>query len=163
VPTSRTRDTSGFTLIETLIAMGLVTIGLLALAGAIGFGSRALLGSQDQLVASQRAAEAIEGVFKARDSRVLLWARIQNALGASGSDGGVFLDGPQSLRNPGPDGVINTVDDSGEVEPGLREFTREIEIRNLGPSLRRVRVIVRYPVAGGTREFVLITFVSSYA
>jgi hypothetical protein len=24
-------------------------------------------------------------------------------------------------------------------------------------------VIVRYPVAGGTREFVLITFVSSYA
>jgi prepilin-type N-terminal cleavage/methylation domain-containing protein len=157
------RNDSGFTLIETLIAMGILGVGLLGLAGAIAFGTRALLGSQHQLLASQQAAEAIEGVFKARDSRVLTWAQIRNAGGASGSDGGIFVDGPQPLRNPGPDGVNNTNDDSGTPAGVLADFTREIEIRDIGPSLRQVRVIVRYPAAGGVRDFVLTTFVSSYA
>ena len=163
MPVERDTCADGFSLIETLVAMGLLSVGLLALAGTIGFGSRALLGSQHQLVASQRAAEAIEGVFKARDSRVLTWTQIRNNEGESGSDGGVFVDGPQPLRDPGPDGVINTADDTGQADGAVNAFTREIEIRDLGPSIRRVRVIVRYPAAGGIREFVLTTFVSSYA
>jgi prepilin-type N-terminal cleavage/methylation domain-containing protein len=153
----------GFTVIETLIAMSLLGVGLLALAGALAFGIRGVLGSQHQLVASQRAAEAIEGVFKARDSRVLTWTQIRNLAGASGTDAGVFLDGPQPLRGPGVDGVINTADDDQAVAAEVADFTREIEIRDISASLRRVRVIVRYPAAGGTRAFELVTFVSSYA
>ena len=54
-------------------------------------------------------------MFAARDSHKLTWAQIRNVQGASGSDNGVFLDGPQPLRTAGADGVVNTADD-GPVE-----------------------------------------------
>lgn len=108
-------DDQGFTLIEVTIAMIMVMVGVLALAGGIALGARQITGSQDQLLASERAAEAAETVFKARDSRVLTWAQIKNVNGASGADGGVFLDGPQPIKDPGNDGLINTADDGALV------------------------------------------------
>ena len=58
------RDAPGFTLIEVTIAMIMVMVGVLAIAGAIALGAREVTGSQDQLLASERAAEAAESVFK---------------------------------------------------------------------------------------------------
>ncbi|MDQ3069105.1 MAG: prepilin-type N-terminal cleavage/methylation domain-containing protein [Acidobacteriota bacterium] len=174
------REQSGFTLVEALVAMGVTVVGVLSLAAALAFGTRMLLGSQGQIVASQRAAEAIEAVFKARDSRVIAWSLIRNEEGESGSDNGIFLDGPRDIREPGDDGLINT-DDDGDIEevirPGvdglmgtaddertpLSNYSREIEIRDIGPNLRRIRVIVRYRSDGAQREYVLTTFVSAYA
>ena len=83
-------------------------------------------------------------------------------------------------RDPGLDGLINTADDGDILEvitPGtdgllgtdddlrtpLTSYTREIEIRDLSDNLRRIRVIVKYRSDGGEREYVLTTFVSSYA
>lgn len=174
------RDARGFTLVEALIAMAVTVVGVLSLAAVLGFGVRMLLGNQNQLVATQRAAEAVESVFKARDSRIITWAEIRNVEGESGADGGVFLDGPRDLRDPGPDGLVNTADDGAIEElvtPGqdgllgteddqrtpLTDFTREIEIRDLGPNLRQIRVILRYRTDGGEREYVLTTYVSAYA
>jgi len=77
---------AGFSLIEVLVAMSLLIIGVVALEGVIAFGARQLTASQDQLIAGQRAAEAIESVFKARDNRVLTWAQIR----------------PPVTRTPGP-------------------------------------------------------------
>ncbi|MCC7008874.1 MAG: prepilin-type N-terminal cleavage/methylation domain-containing protein [Acidobacteria bacterium] len=171
---------AGFTLIEVLVAMVLTSIGVLALMAATTLMARKITGSQEQFIASQRASEAIESVFKARDNRVLTWAQIRNRVGESGADGGIFFDGPRDVRDPGADGLVNTTDDGDlatVVKPGpdallgtaddittpLFGFTREIEIRNLGPSLRRVRVIVRYRTAAGPGQYVLTTFLSSYA
>jgi len=179
-PEPRTRNSNGFTLIEVLVAMGLMLVGLMALEGAIAFGVRRLTASQDQLVAGQRAAEAIESVFKARDNSILTWAQIRNVKGASGSDGGVFIDGPQQVRDPGPDGLVNTADD-GAVEtivtPGkdgllgtaddiktpLYNFTREIQIRDISASLRQLTVIIWYPTSNGQMQYVVTTYISSYA
>jgi hypothetical protein len=163
-----------------MIAMVLLTVGALALAGVLASSARQLAGSQDQLIATQRAAEAAESVFKARDNRVLLWNQIRNVAGASGSDGGVFIDGPREVREPGPDGLINTADDGAVVDvlrPGpdgllgtaddervpLVGFTREIEVRDLNPTLRQLRVIVRYRSATGPTQYILTTFLSAYA
>ncbi len=174
------RHDSGFTLIEVTIAMLLLLVGALALAGGVALGARRLTGSQDQLLASERAAEAAETVFKARDNRVIPWVQVKNVLGATGVDGGVFLDGPRDVRTPGLDGLANTADDGAVeqiVRPGpdgllgtaddtvtaLFGFTREIEIRDIGPSLRRLRVIVRYRTGAGTSEYILTTYVSAYA
>ena len=51
------RDESGFTLIEVTIAMIMLMVGVLALAGGIALGARQITGSQDQLLASERAAD----------------------------------------------------------------------------------------------------------
>lgn len=171
---------AGFSLIEVLVATILLTVGAIGLASAISVSARQLVGSQDQLIASQRAAEAAESVFKARDNRVLTWNQIRNVNGGSGSDGGIFIDGQQPVRAPGADGIVNTADDGAVQEvlrPGpdnllgtsdderiaLVDFTREIEIRDVSPTLRQLRVIVRYRTAQGMRTFILTTMLSAYA
>lgn len=171
---------AGFSMFEVLLAMSLLAAGLLTLTGMLAFSARQLIASQDQLVAGQRASEAVESVFKARDNRILTWAQIRNITGATGADGGIFQDGPRDVRNPGADGLVNTADD-GAVEvvigPGadgllgtaddtstpLFGFTREIEIRNITATLRQLRVIVRFRSATGMTQYVLTTFISSYA
>jgi type II secretory pathway pseudopilin PulG len=176
----RSSDDTGFTLIEVTIGMIILMIGVLALAAGVVIGARRLTGSQEQFLASQRAAEAAESVFKARDNRTLTWAQIHNVEGGTGSDGGIFLDGPEDIKAPGDDGLVNT-DDDGDVEqtvtPGpdgelgtdddvrtpLYGMTREIEIRDISATLRQLRVIVRYQSAQGEQEFVLTTYLSAYA
>lgn len=178
--TPRSSDDSGFTLIEVLVGMMLLMVGALAMAGGIALSARRLTGSQDQLLASERAAEAAESVFKARDNRTLTWAQIKNVGGASGADGGIFLDGARDVRQPGADGLVNTADD-GAIEqiakPGtdgllgtaddiltpLYGMTREIEIREISSTLRRLRVIVTYRTSVGSQQFILTTYLSAYA
>lgn len=174
------RSQAGFSLVEAVFSLGIVSIGLLSMGTVLTRGMVHLNGSQAELIANEKAAEAIETVFTARDTRVLTWNQIRNVHGESASDGGVFQDGPQALRIAGPDGLLNTADDGAVesiVKPGpdnllgttddevvpLSNYTREIEIRDLGPNLRQVRVVIRYQALGGTRERVLTTFISSYA
>lgn len=174
------RTDDGFSLTEVMVGMLVLTVGAFGLASAISVSARQLVGSQDQILATQRAAEAAETVFKARDNRVLTWAQIRNVTGVGGDGGGIFLDGPREIREPGPDGLANTADDGNVVEilrPGpdgllgtsddertpLFGFTREIEIRTISPTLRQLRVIVRYQTAQGPRQYVLTTMLSSYA
>lgn len=176
----RRRSDSGFTLVEVSVAMVLILVGIVSLEGAIALGVRRLTASQDQLVAGQRASEAIESVFKARDNKILTWAQIRNVAGATGTDGGVFIDGPQAVKDPGNDGLVNTADD-GAVEvvitPGrdgilgtgddirtpLVNFTREIQIRDVSTNLRKLTVIVKYPTANGIATYTVTTYISAYA
>jgi prepilin-type N-terminal cleavage/methylation domain-containing protein len=138
----------GFSLIETMIALGVLTVGVLGAAGVLTTGMQKLSSSPYDVVVMQKATEAIEAVFSARDSQRLTWSQLQNVLGA-GSDGGIFLDGPQPLHTAGPDGLVGTTDDDTAIEtivlPGhdqilgtadditnvLTQYTREIKIRNV--------------------------------
>ncbi|MEZ5318778.1 MAG: prepilin-type N-terminal cleavage/methylation domain-containing protein [Vicinamibacterales bacterium] len=175
----RARRDDGFTLIEVMIAMVIIVVGVIALGTAVATAARMLTASQDQLIATQRASEAVESVFKARDNRILNWDQIRNVVGAGG-DGGIFADGPQDVRDPGPDGLVNTADDGAVeniVKPGpdgllgtaddeltpLFGFTREIEIRDIRANLRVLRVIIRYRSSTGPAQYVLTTYISSYA
>lgn len=163
-----------------MVGLLLLLIGVLGLAGGVAVAARRLTGSQDQLFASERAAEAAEAVFKARDTRTVTWAQIKNRNGATGTDNGIFLDGPQPIKLLGADGLANTGDDGAVqdiVKPGLDgllgtaddqhvplvDFTREIEIRDITTTLRRLRIIVRYRNSQGPATYVLTTFISSYA
>jgi prepilin-type N-terminal cleavage/methylation domain-containing protein len=171
----------GFSLIESLLAVAVLAFGLLSVAAAFSQGLTTLSGSNLDVLAREKAAEAIESVFTARDTRTITWVQIRNVQGQSGSDGGIFFDGQQPLTRPGYDGLLNTDDDSDEIEslvlPGadgelgtdddviqpLTQFSREIEIRDLSPTLRQLRVIIRYTVGRAEREYVLTTYISSYA
>ena len=72
----------------------------LALSAAVlTLGMQKVTSSPGDLTATQKANEAIESVFSARDSQTVTWAQMKNVHGASGSDNGIFLDGPQPLRS----------------------------------------------------------------
>ncbi len=169
----------GFSLIETMIAMAILATGLLGLAGVFALGMAHLAGSSEGLVAREKAREAVESVHTARDTRVITWAQIRNVAG-----GGVFLDGAQPLRTAGADGLVNTADDGAlesslspgpdnvlgtpdDIETPLQAYTRQIEISDIvngnavNPSLRQLRVTIRYKVGQMNRSYVLTTYVSS--
>lgn len=176
----RPRDAeAGFSLVETVIAMGILATGLLSMAGVFVLGMGHLAGSSMTLIAREKAREAIESVHTARDTKTITWAQIKNV-----TNGGVFLDGAQNLKTPGPDGLVNTADDTGMEEllgPGadnllgtsddlhtpLYGYTRQIEITELltngvpNPFLRQVKVTVSYKVGSATRSYSLTTYISS--
>ena len=123
----RTTTERGFSLLETIIALGVLTTGLLGAAAVLASGMQMVTSAPGDLIATEKAIEAIESVISARDAGTLGWAQILNVEGASGSDGGVFLDGPQPMQTAGDDGVLDTADD-GAVEsvdlPGRRRSAR---------------------------------------
>lgn len=164
-PAAPTRGDEGFSFVEVIVAMGLLTAGLLPLVALFTVGVQRMTASTPMLMAREKAREAIESVHAARDTGTASWASIQNV-----TAGGVFLTGPQAIKRPGNDGLVNTADD-GAIEVPVAEFTREIAITPLtseitgaiDPNLREVRVTVRYKVYGAWRDYVMITYVSSYS
>ncbi len=114
-------DETGFSLIETMIAMTILATGLLSMAGVFIMGLSQLAGSSASLIAREKAREAVESVHTARDIRTLPWCRIRNVGTATGcADGaaGAFVTGAQPLRTAGLDGLVNTADD-GDIEVSL--------------------------------------------
>jgi len=168
-------DETGFSLIETMISMGVMAVGLFSLGAAFAIGTVQLREQESRLVAKEKAREAVETVFVARDTRVLDWGSVRNV-----SHGGIFLDGSRPMKVAGPDGLLNTGDD-GAVEqivlPGpdetvgtsddevlsLQLFTRTIAIVDLGPNLRQITVTITYPVGSAVRDYVLTTYIAAYA
>jgi hypothetical protein len=169
-------DQSGFSLVDTLLAMLILGGGLLALALAFSKGMVIMSTSHYHEIAKQKASEAVESVTSARDTGVLTWGKIANV----GDYDGIFLKGPQPLRDPGPDGLVNTADDGAiecETLPGpdgvlgggddvvfqLNDFTREIKITDIAPNLRQILVTVTYNFGSLTRTYRLVTYISSFA
>ena len=182
---------SGFSLVEVVIATSVLSVGVLAAAAVLAAGMQRLGSSPNDVMATQKASEAVESVFSARDSHKLTWAQIRNVNGAS-NDGGVFLDGPQQLKLAGIDGLVTTADD-GALEtvplPGadqqmgtaddkqvyLGNYRREIIIRDIANEptgcgsvakpcmLRSITVIVTYPAGQDTQTYTLVAYISSYA
>jgi hypothetical protein len=174
----------GFSLIEVMFALGVLMAGVLGAAAVLAAGTRMLGSSPGDMIGTQKAAQAIESVFAARDSHLLTWAQIRNVNGA-GADGGVFLDGPQPMKLAGPDGLVNTADDAGQpmestTEPGpdrlfntaddetreLTGYTRQISIRDVpgeNGNLRSVVVTIVFRFGETTRTQTVTTYVSSYS
>jgi hypothetical protein len=170
------RSGRGTSLIETVVALGVLSVGALGTAAVFTQGMERAKSSPGDLIATQKAQEAIESVFAARDSVVVTWPQLRNVAGA-GSDGGIFLDGPQDIKDPGADGIVNTADD-GPIEtvtyPGrdlvmgnaddktvtVSGFTREIQIRNTTTDLRSITVTVTYRSGTSLRTYTLVAYIS---
>lgn len=174
------RRDAGFTLIEALIAMVILSVALLSMAQAFYLGMQHMATSSANLIAREKAREAVESVHTARDTRTITWAQIRNV-----SNGGVFLDGAQALCAAGDDGLVNTADDAlagveTQKAPGpngilgdaddvltpLSGFQRRMEILELNPvnpALREVVITIDYSVGPQQRTYTLRTFISSFS
>jgi type II secretory pathway component PulJ len=174
------RGDAGFTLAEALIAMGILTVGALGLAQALYLGMQHMSTSSANLIAREKAREAVESVHTARDTRTIAWAQIRNV-----TAGGVFLNGAQDLHAAGADGLVNTADDAAagvetQRDPGsngilgdtddvltpLSGFRRQVEIREMvpvNPDLRELVVTISYTVGPRQRSYTLRTFISAFS
>ncbi len=165
----------GFSLVESLIGILILSGGLLALGTGLAQGMLLMSSSHYHQVAKEKASEAMESVFTSRDAdRFDSWNDIQNV-----NSGGIFLNGPQPLRVAGSDGLVNTLDDEEltqiESDPGkngipgdsddvlLSNFTREIRIADLSANLRQITVIICYTVGNMTRRYQLTSYMSPFA
>lgn len=165
----------GVSLIETMIAMLVLTVGAIGMASVFLYGMQSAASSPNELIATQKAAEAMESVIAARDSHIFTWAQLRNV-----SEGGIFLNGAKSMKVAGADGILNTSDD-GAVEtvllPGpdqllgtaddrtetLSGFTREITIVNVTTSLRSIAVTITYQAGSTSRTYTLTGYMSAYS
>ena len=175
------RKQIGFTLLETMIAMAILSFGILSLASFYSQGLQNSHRIQMQYGANQKAQEALETIFTARDTGLLSFAQLNNV-----SNGGVFLDGPQQLLAPGPDGLVGTADDltnqpdeiitgpgpdgilgtSDDTNVPLNPWmTRTIAITNVTnyTNMRLVTITINYNYNGQIGQVQLVSYISSYS
>lgn len=174
----RVSSEKGMSLIETCIALAVLSVGALGTAGVFVSGMEKTKTSPGDLIATQKAQEAIESVFSARDSGVLTWSQLRNVNGASGTDGGIFLDAAGVIKAAGADGLVGTADDgatetviypgkdlllgtSDDITVTLGGFTRKITIRDVRTDLRSVSVDLMYKSGSQTRTYTLTTYMSN--
>jgi prepilin-type N-terminal cleavage/methylation domain-containing protein len=170
----------GFTMLEVMISIVVVTVGLMSLLAAFSVAMASTQTAKQDMIAKQLAQEAMESIITARETANADWTQIQNV----GPGNGIFVTGFQSIRQAGPDGVIGTADDSGAPmattqEPGpdgivgtaddpapvpLTNYKRSIVIApGTSADLRTVTITVRYSTRGNaTRSYVLSGIVSQY-
>jgi hypothetical protein len=181
--TFRTRQ-DGFGLLEALFAALIMVFGMVALAGLFGQSLNFLQYTREDLIAKQKAREALEGAYSARNDATVGFAGIQNV-----SNGGIFLDGFQPLFLAGPNGIVGTVGQSAildrQILPGpdgiigtaddvilpLNNFQRQILILpmvdatgNVSPDIRQISVTVQVtsPTRGGARNYTVTGFISRF-
>jgi prepilin-type N-terminal cleavage/methylation domain-containing protein len=175
------RRQKGFTLIETMIAMAVLSFGILSLASIYTQGLKSSYQTQIQFIAQQKAQEALETIFTARDTKLLTWSQITNI-----SQGGVFKDGPQVLCAAGPDGLFGTDDDiiaqpdyvtigpgpdkifgtpDDVVMPLNPWMTRTILFTPSAstPNLNQITITIKWTYGGQTAQFQVISYISNYA
>jgi prepilin-type N-terminal cleavage/methylation domain-containing protein len=180
VQAKKRRAANGFTLLETMIALGVLSVGVLMLAGMLADALAYMQGLQDDFIAQQKAEEAAEAIYTAKYTDSLTYAQIAN----NTSPGGLFLTGPQPLLVPGVDGLVGTAADAGGppayiVYPGpdgklgtaddikvpLGNFTRTITITPVPAypnSLELVTITVNYTSGRFNRNYTLNTYVSAF-
>jgi hypothetical protein len=178
----RTRQL-GFGLIEAMIAGIILIVGMAALAGLFAQSLTSLQFTREDLIAKQKAREALESVYSARNDATIGFAGIQNT-----NSGGIFLTGFQPLFLPGPNGIVGTVGQSTildrQVLPGpdgiigtaddvilpLNNFQRQILIQplfdangNISPDIRQISVTVQVTsVQRGTRNYTVTGYISRF-
>lgn len=171
----------GFTLIEVMIAIAIMSVGILTLIATFGTAISATQSAQEDLIARQKALEAMESIYTARNTQQIVFAQIANI-----SKGGIFTDGPTAMLSAGPDGLVNTADDANfpavppcaagpecivlpgpdgvlgtadDVAMSLANFTRQIAINTVleadgvtvNPNLKQIVVTVSYTKIGWTQ------------
>ena len=117
MPDSRKHPQQGFALLETLIAIVVLMIGLLAVLATFAMAVSNTTAVQNDSIARQKAAEAIESIYTARQTGQLTFNQIQNV----GAGAGIFKVGFTPMMDPGPDGLDNTADDMAAVPVHCRE------------------------------------------
>ncbi len=178
------KNEQGFSLIEAVVAIFILTIGLIGTAGAITYALEFGAISKNVTKAKLVIVASIEEIEMLRNSRRLNYRQIANKAGVDNTDAENrftgFSDGFRDVSTqPGPDGVNGTDDDLiskgadgiyGTADDGTdptlvrQGFWRQITISELSPTLKKVEVRVRYVGREGKKaEIVGVSYLNDEA
>ena len=183
VRAGRPDSEAGVTILEMVVAMMILTVGLLGLAASIGYAVTVSNMGRNLTNTKLLVVSLLEQMETLRNTQELTFGQIANQ-GAVDDSGATrafagFPTGFQPISiNPGPDGIWGTNDDlinpgadntygtGGDdfTDPswGLNGFSREIVITSLNPNLKRIQITVRYPDTGGQlRSLVGVSYLNN--
>ena len=182
----------GFTIVEVMIAIVVMSIGILTVVAAFATAVATTENAQENLIARQKALEALESIFTARNTQQVTFSEIANIgsggifvsgatpLWSAGNDGlintaddlpfparGVCPAGPECITLPGPDGILGTADDAAM---SLANFTRQIQINpvlqadgSINPNLKQVIITVSYTTTSPVpRSYSVTALISAF-
>lgn len=161
---SSSKSDAGFSLVEAVIAIFVVTIGLIGTVAAITYALEFGAISRNVTSAKSIIVASIEEIETLRNARRLEFKQIANVgdvnnVGVENTFNG-FTDGFQAVSlNPGADGVNGTDDDF--IAPGADGdfgtaddfqdlslirggYDRQIEITNLSKTLKKIEIKIQY-------------------
>ena len=163
---SRSTVESGFSLLEVVIAMVILTVGLLGVASAIGYALMASNSGRGLTNAKLLVVSALEQMETLRDSGELNFTEISNTHVA----GSLFTNFPTTFipvsTTPGPDFVFGTMDDPGITDPtqAFAGVTRQILITDLTPTMKKIQVTLQYSPKGGvSQQLVCVSYLNDDA
>jgi prepilin-type N-terminal cleavage/methylation domain-containing protein len=165
------RSEGGFSLLEMVVAMVIVTIGLLGVASAISYALMASNRGRSVTNAKMLIVSILEQMETLRDTGQLHFNEISNSQ-VTGSTFTGFpstfqpvstMPGPDGvfgttddLINAGPDGVYTTADDFSDPTLARPGVMRQILITTLPDNdyLKKIQVTLRYSANGSMSELV---------
>ena len=110
---------NGFTYIEVMIAIVILTVGVLAVMAALTSALITSYGNENRVQAKQMVHQALESIFTAKDVKRTGVSEGWDSIGNIGSNvvggvpHGIFVSGFQPIhQDPGPDGLVGTLDDA---------------------------------------------------
>lgn len=178
------RSESGVTILEMVVAMLILTVGLLGLAAAIGYAvtvsnkGRNLTNSKLLVVSLLEQMETLRNTKELTFGQIANQGSVDNAGATRSFDGfptgfltvslnpgpdGIFGTNDDFI-NPGPDNIYGTADDFTDPTWAVGQYERQITITQLGgnPNLKRIQVTLRYPDAGGQiRDLVGVSYLNN--
>lgn len=173
---------SGVTILEMVVAMLILTVGLLGLAASIGYAVTVSNKGRNLTNTKLLVVSLLEQMETLRNTEQLTFGQIANQ-GQVDNTGATrtFIGFPTAFQplsiNPGPDGIFGTDDDM--ISPGpdniygnsddlidttwaVPGYQRQISVTNLSANLKRVQVTLRYPDAGGKlRDMIGVSYLNN--
>lgn len=176
------RSESGITILEMVVSMMLLTVGLLGLAGAIGYAVTVSNKGRNVTNGKLLVVSILEEVETLRNTNQLQFPQIANAgqvdnTGATRNFEGFPTTFMPVSSNPGPDGIFGTSDDLIDAGPdniygtvddftnaslAMPGYSRQIQITNLNSNLKRIQVTLQYPdVSGQNSQLTAVSYLNN--
>jgi prepilin-type N-terminal cleavage/methylation domain-containing protein len=167
----KTGTQKGFSLIEAVVAIFILTIGLMGAAAALTYALEYGMTSHNVGNAKLLITSTIEEIESLRNTKRLEFKQIANVGAVDNTDCRNDFSGfstgfqpialapgfdgvngtADDIKIAGPDAVLGTADDIEDTSLIRSGYTRKITITPLAadPTIKKVEVIIRYYSAGG--------------
>lgn len=187
---SQKKSEKGFSLIEVIFAIVILTVGVLAMVSVLTASLVNSYESEKRIIAKQIALSTVESIMSAKEINridvIAGWNSIRNVQGIPDPLTGIFLNDWKPIREEnGWDGIAGTVDDACDA-PGvcavsgrttntsqiIKNYERRIVITDVPDSerptppnpitRRRIDVTVRFFSNRVIREETISTIIANY-